>query len=151
MTSTSTNEDCSRMVVCADLGCSGCCARLPEIRNEARSRPGAPGTVYFISGAFILLLTRLCDGANAMWGQPRGRDAATCLRSFKPLLGKFLGLNRKREWARCAHEQGEVARFGFSELKEAAQVAADAGAMQIQLRAMHRGHFFGALAAFRPA
>ncbi len=44
------------MVVCADLGCSGCCARLPEIRNEARSRPGAPGTVYFISGAFILLL-----------------------------------------------------------------------------------------------
>ncbi len=46
-------------------------------------------------------------------------------------------------WARCAHELGEVARFGFSELKEAARVA-DAGAMQIQLRVMHQGNFFGA-------
>jgi len=53
-------------------------------------------------------------------------------------------------WARCAHELGEVARFGFSELKEAARVS-DAGAMQIQLRVMRQVNFFGAPAAVRQA
>ena len=42
-------------------------------------------------------------------------------------------LYRKREQARCAHEHG-VGRFRYSDLKEAARVAADAGVMQIQLR-----------------
>jgi hypothetical protein len=43
-------------------------------------------------------------------------------------------LYRKREWARCAHEYGGIARFRYSDLKEAALVAADALVMQIQLR-----------------
>jgi hypothetical protein len=43
-------------------------------------------------------------------------------------------LYRKREWAKCRHEHGAVARFRYSDLKEAARVAADAGVMQIQLR-----------------
>ncbi|PYU40675.1 MAG: hypothetical protein DMG54_22385 [Acidobacteria bacterium] len=53
-------------------------------------------------------------------------------------------------WARCANELGEVARFGFSELKEATRVP-DAGAMQIQLRVMRQVNFFGAPAAVRQA
>ncbi len=45
-----------------------------------------------------------------------------------------LGLYRTREWAGCAHEHGGIARVRYSDLKEAARFAADAGVMQIQLR-----------------
>ena len=43
-------------------------------------------------------------------------------------------LYRKRELARRGHEHGGIARFRYSDMKEAARFAADAGAMQIQLR-----------------
>ena len=43
-------------------------------------------------------------------------------------------LYRKRELARRRHEHGGIARFRYSDMKEAARFAADAGAMQIQLR-----------------
>ena len=43
-------------------------------------------------------------------------------------------LYRKRELAMRGHEHGEIARFRYSDLKEAARFAADAGVMQIQLR-----------------
>jgi|SRR5215469_13867767 len=45
---------------------------------------------------------------------------------------EVLVLYRKREQARSAHEHG-VGRFRYSDLKEAARVAAGAGVMQIQL------------------
>ena len=43
-------------------------------------------------------------------------------------------LYRKRELAMRGHEHGGIARFRYSDLKEAARFAADAGVMQIQLR-----------------
>lgn len=51
-----------------------------------------------------------------------------------PLGRVVLALYRKREPASCTREHGWVARFRYSDLKEAAWVAADAGVMQIQLR-----------------
>jgi hypothetical protein len=44
-----------------------------------------------------------------------------------------LVLYRKRESAMRRHEHGEVARFRYSDLKEAARFAADAVVMQIQM------------------
>ena len=43
-------------------------------------------------------------------------------------------LYRKRELAMRGHEHGGIARVRYSDLKEAARFAADAGVMQIQLR-----------------
>jgi hypothetical protein len=45
-----------------------------------------------------------------------------------------LVLYRKRELARRGHEHGGSARFRYSDMKEAARFASDAGVMQIQLR-----------------
>jgi hypothetical protein len=45
-----------------------------------------------------------------------------------------LVLYRKRELAMRGHEHGGIARVRYSDLKEAARFAADAGVMQIQLR-----------------
>ena len=47
---------------------------------------------------------------------------------------EVLGLYRTREWAGCPHEHGGIARVRYSDLKEAARFAADAGVMEIQLR-----------------
>jgi hypothetical protein len=44
-----------------------------------------------------------------------------------------LVLYRKRESAMRRHEHGGVARFRYSDLKEAARFAADAVVMQIQM------------------
>ena len=43
-------------------------------------------------------------------------------------------LYRKREFAMRVHEHGGLARFRYSDLKGAARFAADAGAMQIQMK-----------------
>jgi hypothetical protein len=45
-----------------------------------------------------------------------------------------LVLYRKREFAIGVHEHGGIARFRYSDLKEAARFAADAVVMQIQMR-----------------
>jgi len=45
-----------------------------------------------------------------------------------------LEMYRKREFAMRVHEHDGVARFRYSDLKGAARFAADAGAMQIQMR-----------------
>ena len=55
------------------------------------------------------------------------------LERISTISRKVLALYRKRE-PRCVYEYAGVARFRYSDLKEAARVAADAGAMQIQLR-----------------
>ena len=46
---------------------------------------------------------------------------------------EVLVLYRKRELAMRRHEHGGVARFRYSDLKEAARFAADAVVMQIQM------------------
>jgi hypothetical protein len=46
---------------------------------------------------------------------------------------EVLVLYRKRESAMRRHEHGGVARFRYSDLKEAARFAADAVVMQIQM------------------
>src|SRR5580693_3670459 len=59
-TSIRTREDCTRMLLCAELGCSGRCAKLPEIRNETKTTPSAPATVNFI-------LARILFPPNESW------------------------------------------------------------------------------------
>jgi len=49
-------------------------------------------------------------------------------------VSEVLVLYRKREFAMRVHEHDGVARFRYSDLKGAARFAADAGAMQIQMR-----------------
>ena len=47
------------MTVCAAIGTSGCCAKLPEIRNETRTTPSVLGTVNFTSARIFFALELL--------------------------------------------------------------------------------------------
>ena len=64
----------------------------------------------------------IADKVNGSWRQ----DSADLANSWKVLV-----LYRKRELAMLVRGRGGIARFRYSDLKEAARVAADAGVMQI--------------------
>src|SRR5947209_17121699 len=91
MTSTRTSEDLTRMVVCAELGCLGSWAKLPEIRNKTRTRPSVPGTVNFSSARILFppqtavqALILLQTSRNFRFGLPLARKPSPPAPSRQP-------------------------------------------------------------------